>query len=68
MAAETTWSELKQSGNDLFKNAHFLKAAAKYTAAIKIFDGESEELAVLHRCVLNFCRLHTVHVANTSMR
>ena len=50
MGTERPWLELKQEGNELFKNSSYLKAAARYTNAIKTFEGETDELAVLHRC------------------
>jgi hypothetical protein len=41
--------ELREAGNQLFKDKQYLKAAAQYTAAIKKFESSQEELAVLYR-------------------
>jgi tetratricopeptide (TPR) repeat protein len=51
MSAERRWQDMKQAGNECFQTGEFLKAAAQYSTAIKLFDGDTEELAILHRYV-----------------
>jgi hypothetical protein len=49
MTSGESADELREAGNQLFKDKQYLKAAAQYTAAIKNFDGSQEDLAVLYR-------------------
>eukprot|EP01025_Chloroclados_australasicus_P011487 TRINITY_DN14995_c0_g1_i1.p1 TRINITY_DN14995_c0_g1~~TRINITY_DN14995_c0_g1_i1.p1 ORF type:complete len:147 (-),score=16.32 TRINITY_DN14995_c0_g1_i1:258-698(-) len=52
MTSDTTWESLKAEGNSLFAAQEWLKAAAKYSSAIKIFAGDNDQLAILYsnRC------------------